>query len=109
MLAFPNRILFVGFGAVARCTLPILLKHIRADPKQITIDVANRSVGESPSVLAGASSRKAYAPAENGYWKSEDHLIAKTWICFSYFGSPLRSCPLLAAFVRGTAGWQGPR
>ena len=37
MLAFTNRILFVGFGAVARCTLPILLKHINVDPKQITI------------------------------------------------------------------------
>ena len=36
MLAFPNRILFVGFGAVARCTLPILLKHISVDPKHIT-------------------------------------------------------------------------
>ena len=32
MLAFPKRILFVGFGAVARCTLPILLKHISVDP-----------------------------------------------------------------------------
>ena len=37
MLAFPNRILFVGFGAVARCTLPILLKHLRVDPRNITI------------------------------------------------------------------------
>jgi homospermidine synthase len=37
MLAFPNRILFVGFGAVARCTVPILLKHIRIDPKRVTI------------------------------------------------------------------------
>lgn len=37
MLAFPNRILFVGFGAVARCTLPILLKHIKITPKLITI------------------------------------------------------------------------
>jgi homospermidine synthase len=27
----------VGFGAVARCTLPILVKHIGIDPKQITI------------------------------------------------------------------------
>ena len=33
MLAF-NRILFVGFGAVARCTLPILFKHISVDPEQ---------------------------------------------------------------------------
>src|SRR5262249_21958545 len=37
MLTFPQRILFVGFGAVARCTLPILLKHISIDPKRITI------------------------------------------------------------------------
>ena len=37
MLAFPHRILFVGFGAVARCTLPILLKHISVDPRRITI------------------------------------------------------------------------
>jgi homospermidine synthase len=37
MLAFPNRVLFVGFGAVARCTLPISLKHISVDPQHITI------------------------------------------------------------------------
>ncbi|NCW09943.1 MAG: hypothetical protein EBW40_09410, partial [Gammaproteobacteria bacterium] len=37
MVSFENRILFVGFGFVARCTLPILLDHIRVDPKQITI------------------------------------------------------------------------
>ncbi|HWW87716.1 MAG TPA: saccharopine dehydrogenase NADP-binding domain-containing protein [Vicinamibacterales bacterium] len=34
---FTRRILFVGFGAVARCTLPILLRHIDARPSQITI------------------------------------------------------------------------
>jgi homospermidine synthase len=37
MIPFTHRILFVGFGAVARCTLPILLKHIDVDPKRITI------------------------------------------------------------------------
>jgi homospermidine synthase len=37
MPTFSQRILFVGFGAVARCTLPILLKHIDVDPKHITI------------------------------------------------------------------------
>ena len=37
MHAFPNRVLFLGFGAVARCTLPILLKHISVDPRRITI------------------------------------------------------------------------
>jgi homospermidine synthase len=37
MLEFRQRILFVGFGAVARCTLPILVKHIKVSPQQITI------------------------------------------------------------------------
>ena len=44
MRAFPNRILFVGFGAVARCTLPILLKHLSVDPKNITISAAPAGV-----------------------------------------------------------------
>jgi homospermidine synthase len=37
MVTFPNRVLFIGFGAVARCTLPILLKHVNVDFKRITI------------------------------------------------------------------------
>ena len=37
MPEFPNRVLFLGFGAVARCTLPILLDHVKIDPKRITI------------------------------------------------------------------------
>ena len=37
MLSFHKRILFVGFGAVARCTLPILLDHLKVASSQITI------------------------------------------------------------------------
>ena len=37
MITFDNKILFVGFGFVARCTLPILLDHIKIEPKNITI------------------------------------------------------------------------
>ena len=37
MVTFDNKILFVGFGFVARCTLPILLDHIKIAPKNITI------------------------------------------------------------------------
>src|SRR5215475_13593759 len=37
MLTFSHRILFVGFGAVAKCTLPILLRHINVDPKRTAI------------------------------------------------------------------------
>jgi homospermidine synthase len=37
MIMFNHRILFLGFGAVARCTLPILMDHVAVDPHSITI------------------------------------------------------------------------
>jgi homospermidine synthase len=37
MLPFDRRVLFVGFGAVARCALPILMKHVRVPPSSITL------------------------------------------------------------------------
>ncbi len=37
MVEFKNRILFVGFGAVAQCTLPILEKHIQMPLSQVTV------------------------------------------------------------------------
>ncbi|MGC2400788.1 MAG: saccharopine dehydrogenase NADP-binding domain-containing protein, partial [Acidobacteriaceae bacterium] len=37
MLTFPNKVLLIGFGAVARCTLPILIKHLNINPKNVTI------------------------------------------------------------------------
>lgn len=37
MIEFGKRILFVGYGAVAQCTLPILLKHIKVPCKNITV------------------------------------------------------------------------
>ena len=37
MLKFTNKILFVGYGAVAECTLPILFKHLRVPAKNVTV------------------------------------------------------------------------
>jgi homospermidine synthase len=37
MTSFDKRILFLGFGAVARCTLPILMDHLKVDPRRITL------------------------------------------------------------------------
>ena len=55
MLTFGKRILFVGFGAVARCTIPILLKHIKVDPRSITVlELISRLVYRSASAT-GAS------------------------------------------------------
>ena len=37
MIEFKNKVVFVGYGAVARCTLPILVKHIQVPLGSITI------------------------------------------------------------------------
>jgi homospermidine synthase len=37
MLDFPKRVLFLGYGAVAHCALPIFLKHVRIPPANITV------------------------------------------------------------------------
>ncbi|MCS5616601.1 MAG: saccharopine dehydrogenase NADP-binding domain-containing protein [Pirellulales bacterium] len=37
MLAFQNRVVFIGFGSVARCTLPILFDHVAVPPDRVTI------------------------------------------------------------------------
>jgi homospermidine synthase len=37
MIEFQGRILFVGYGAVASCTLPILFKHIKVPAKNVTV------------------------------------------------------------------------
>lgn len=37
MIEFSRKILFVGYGAVAECTLPILLKHLKVPAANVTV------------------------------------------------------------------------
>jgi homospermidine synthase len=37
MIDFNGRVLFIGFGSVAQCTLPILVRHIRVPASKITV------------------------------------------------------------------------
>src|SRR5580700_8100677 len=37
MIEFSKKILFVGYGAVAECTLPILFQLINVPPKNVTV------------------------------------------------------------------------
>lgn len=37
MIPFNNRVLIIGYGSVSKCTLPILLRHIKIPLKHITI------------------------------------------------------------------------
>ena len=54
MFDFPKRILFVGYGAVGHCTLPILLKHINVPMSNITVlDFDDRSESLQPLIAQG--------------------------------------------------------
>ena len=49
MIEFTNKILFVGYGAVAECTLPILFKHVKVPAKNVTVmDFENRAAKLRP-------------------------------------------------------------
>jgi homospermidine synthase len=66
MLTFPNRVLLVGFGAVARCTLPILVKHLKIDPRNITIlDFDPNDAALKPWVEQGMTFVKNRVTPEN--------------------------------------------
>ena len=39
-VAFPGRLVIVGFGSIGQGALPLLLRHLEIDPKQITIITA---------------------------------------------------------------------
>ena len=54
MISFKNRVLFLGYGAVAQCALPIFLKHFRIRPENITVlDIEDRSEFLKPLMAQG--------------------------------------------------------
>ena len=54
MIGFGNRVLFVGYGAVAQCALPILVKKIKVPCKKITVmDFENRRGALAPWIKRG--------------------------------------------------------
>ena len=69
MIDFRKRVLFLGYGAVAQCTLPILLKHFRIPPQNITVmDFEDRSgtLCSLGSTRASASSEQRITPENLG-------------------------------------------
>lgn len=66
MVAFPNRVVFVGFGAVARCTLPILVDHLKVSPERITaIDFDQVDEALKPWIAQGVTFVKDRVTPEN--------------------------------------------
>jgi homospermidine synthase len=66
MLEFDKRILFVGYGAVAQCTLPILVKNMKVNPKNITVmDFEDRRDVLAPWLKKGVSFARKRVTREN--------------------------------------------
>ncbi len=86
MVEFNKRVLFVGFGSVAQCTLPILLKHIRVPPGNITVlDFEDQSALMKPWTALGVRFERERVTQENlgamlgKYVSAGDVLIDLAW------------------------------
>ena len=66
MVEFKSEVLFVGYGSVAQCTLPILLKHVRVPPQNITvIDFEDQSALLKPWIAQGVRFEREKIVPEN--------------------------------------------
>src|SRR6202142_2878716 len=86
MLAYRNKILFVGYGAVAQCALPILVKHIKVPARDITVmDFEDRRGVLGPWLKRGVTFvQKRVTRANMGsllgkYLEAGDLLIDLAW------------------------------
>jgi homospermidine synthase len=86
MLAYRNKILFVGYGAVAQCALPILVKHINVPARDITVmDFEDRRAGLAPWLKRGVTFVRNRVTRDNmgallsKYLEAGDLLIDLAW------------------------------
>ena len=86
MLTFKNKILFVGYGAVAQCALPILVKHLETPAKNITVmDFEDRKAALASWIKLGVKFAHQRVTRENlgtllgKYLGAGDLLIDLAW------------------------------
>lgn len=72
-LEYKNKILIVGYGSVSKCTLPILLDHIKVSYENITIiDLEDKSVELKPWTTKGIKfAQRKITPEEMDHILSE--------------------------------------
>jgi len=77
MIPFKNKIVFVGYGSVARCTLPILVKHVKVPLGNITvIDFEDRKKALKPWLAKGVHFVRDRVTRENMATLLGKHLSA---------------------------------
>lgn len=85
-IAFQGNILFLGYGAVAQCTLPILEKHLKVNLNQISVlDFEDRKIALEPWIAKGLTFVQNRVVKENlesllgTHLKAGDILIDLAW------------------------------
>ena len=63
-VAFPGRLIFVGFGSIGQGVLPLILRHVGIQPDQITIVTAEEA-GEKVAAEYGVRFIKHPLTREN--------------------------------------------
>lgn len=77
MIEFHNKVLFVGYGAVAECTLPILFKHLKVPAKNVTVmDFENRAAKLKPWTAKGVRFVRDRVTEENMFALLAKHVGA---------------------------------
>jgi homospermidine synthase len=75
MMKYDGKVLIIGYGSVARCTLPILLKHIKIPFGNITIiDFENKGSALREWIRKGVSYRRHMITMENFDSVLSEHL-----------------------------------
>lgn len=85
-MKFKNKILVIGCGFVSRCTIPLILKHIDMDPKNITvIDFVDNSKSIKDAIEKGVNfkvdriTRNNLSKKLSKYVKKGDLIIDLAW------------------------------
>jgi homospermidine synthase len=86
MMKFDGKILFVGYGAVAQCTLPILMKLMKVSPRNITVmDFEDKRKELKPWIAKGVTFIRKRVTQDNldatagKYLSAGDILIDLAW------------------------------
>ncbi len=86
MVEHKQRVLMVGFGSVAQCTLPLLLKHVDVPPQNVTvIDFEDQSAQLQPYIAQGVKFERVRLAPENlgrvlkKYLSAGDILLDLAW------------------------------
>jgi homospermidine synthase len=74
---FEGRILVLGFGGVAQCTLPLLLKHLEVEPGRVTVlDFEECRKPLAPYLLQGVKFVREKITPENYEQELQQHVAA---------------------------------